>query len=105
SQSLVRGGSDDVRVRYRRRVCFAGHESGKMRHVYQVERANFVGDLAHAGEVNDPRIRAAAADDQLRTLALGNLLKIVVVDSFGFLGDAVRNDLVGFAGKIQMMPV
>ena len=83
----------------------AGHESGKMRHVDEVERANFVGDLAHARKINGARIRAAAADDQLRALFLGKLLQFVVVDRLGFFGHAVRNDLVSLAGKIQMMPV
>ena len=50
-------------------------------------------------------IGAAAADDQLGTLFLGQLFQFVVVDGFGFFGDAVGDDLVGLAGKIQMMPV
>ena len=36
---------------------------------------------------------------------LGEFFQFVVVDGFGFLGHAVRNDLVRLAGKIQMMPV
>ena len=105
AQSLVRGRGDDVRVRHRRRMHASRDQSGEVRHVDQVERADFVGDLPHAGKIDDARIGAAAADDQLRPLLLGQLLQIVVVDGLGFLGHAIRNDLVGLAGKIQMMAV
>ena len=71
----------------------------------RIERANLVGNLAHAREVDDARIGAAAADDQLGLLALGNLLQFVVVDGFGFLGHAVGDDLVGLAGEVQLMSV
>ena len=81
------------------------NQSGEMRHVHQVERANFVGDLPHAGEIDDARIRAAPADDQLRPLFLRQLFQIVVVDGLGFLGHAIRNDAISLAGKIQMMAV
>ncbi len=81
----------------------SGNQSGEVRHVNQVERANFVGDLAHAREVDEARIGAASADDQLRLLALSDLLQIVVVDGLGFLRHAVGNDLVGLAGKVQRM--
>ena len=81
------------------------NQSGEMRHVDQVERADFVRDLPHAGKIDDSRIGAAAADDQLRPLLLGQLFQIVVVDGFGFLGHAIRNDAVSLAGKIQMMAV
>ena len=80
-------------------------KSGKVRHVDQVDRAHFVGNLPHAGEVDDARISAAAADDQLRPLALGNLLQLVVIDGLGFFGNAVGNDLVGLAGEVQRMSV
>ncbi len=83
----------------------SGNQSGEVRHVDQVQRANFVGDLAHAREVDDARIRAAAADDQLRPLALGNLFQLVVIDGLGFFGHAVGNDLVGLAGEVQRMSV
>src|SRR5271157_1952134 len=80
-------------------------QSGEVRHVNQVQRANFVGNLAHAREIDEPRIGAAAADDQLWPLALSDLLQIVVINGLGFLGHAVGNDLVGLAGKIQWMAV
>ena len=57
------------------------------------------------GEVDESRIGAAAADDELWPLALGDSLQIVVIDGLGFLGHAVGNDLVGLAGKVQRMAV
>ena len=74
----------------------ARNQSGKMRHIDQVKRANFVRNLPHAGEINDPRIGAAAADDELRAFFFCNLLQFVVVDGFSFFGHAVRNNFVGW---------
>ncbi len=68
-------------------------QSGEVRHVHQEERADFVGNLAHAGEIDDARIGAAAADDQLGVFFLRQLFQIVVVDGLGFFGDAVGDDL------------
>src|ERR1700726_810799 len=49
------------------------------------------------------RMRAAPADYELRALGLGDLLQRVIVNRLAFFGDAVRDDLVRLAGKIQMM--
>src|SRR6185312_3805178 len=54
-------------------------------------------------KVNNPRIGAAPADDQLGALALGQLFQFVVINSFGFASHAVGNDFVGLAGKIQVV--
>ena len=94
-----------MRVGHRRRMHAAGNQSREVGHVHQIESADFVGDLAHAGEINNARISAAASDDQLGTFLLGHLFQVVVVDGFCFLGDAVRDHFVGLAGKIQMMAV
>ena len=71
AQCLVRGGGDNMAVWYGRWMHATGNQSGEVRHVDQVERADFVGNLAHAGEVDDARIGAPATDDELRTLVLG----------------------------------
>ena len=105
AQSLVRGSGDDMRMRHRRRMHAACNQSGKMRHVHQVKRANFVGNLPHAGKIDDARIRAAPADDQLRPLFFRQLFQVVVIDGLGFFGHAIRNDAISLAGKIQMMAV
>ena len=33
----------------------ASHQSGEMRHIDQVDRAHFVGDLPHARKIDDAR--------------------------------------------------
>ena len=76
-----------------------------MRHVDQEECAYFVGNLAHAREIDDARIGAASANDQFGMLFLGQFLEVVVIDGFSVLGHAVRNDAVSLAGKIEMMAV
>src|SRR5437763_11239632 len=83
----------------------SGDESGEVRHVYQVERANFVCDLPHTRKINDAGIGTAATDDQFRVFFLRKLFQIVVVDGLGLFRDAIGNDLVSLAGKIQMMTV
>ena len=83
----------------------ARHQSRKVRHVDQVKRADFVCNLSHARKIDDPRIRAAAANDQFRTFLFRDPLQFVVIDRLGFFRDTVGNDLVGLSGKIQMMPV
>ena len=83
----------------------AGNEPGKVRHVDQIKGAHLVGNLAHAGKVNRPRISASPADNQLGAFPLRKLFQLVIVDGFRLFGDAVGDDLVRLAGKIQMMPV
>jgi hypothetical protein len=84
-------------------VYATGHQTGKVRHVHQVDCSDLVGDLAHPGKINNPRVGAAAADDQLRAFLLGELFQVVVIDGFSFLGHAVGDNAIGLAGKIQMM--
>ena len=83
----------------------ARHQSRKVRHVDQKQRANFIRNLPHAREIDDARIRASPANNQLRLFFLGKLLQLIVIDRLGFLGHAIRNDLVSLARKIQMMAV
>src|SRR3954466_9019529 len=83
----------------------ASNEPGKVGHVYEEECAYFIGYLAHTWEVDDPRISAAATDDQLWTFLLSDLFKFVIVDGFGFPGYAVGNDLVCLAREVQVMTV
>src|SRR5580700_3053999 len=97
--------SNDVRMGNRRRMHATRYKSGKVRHIDEKERAYFVRDLAHAGEVDDARVSAAAADDQLGTFLLRQLFQRIVVDGLGFLSHPVRDNLVRLAGEIQMMPV
>ena len=105
AQRFVRGGGDDLRVRHGRGMHAAGDEAGEVRHVDDEQRAHLVGDLAHAGKVEDARIGAAAADDDLRLFSHGNRLEFVVVDDFGVLADRVGDDLVELAGEVELVAV
>ena len=64
-----------------------------------------VGDLAHAGEVEEAGIGAAAADDDFGLLADGDLLELVVVDGFGIFADAVGDDAIELAGEVELVAV
>src|SRR5512147_152990 len=83
----------------------SGDESGEVCHIHHEDCANFVGDLPHAGEVDDAWIGTAAAHNQLGMFALGDLLEFVVVDGFCVFGYAVGNDLVSLAAEVQVMTV
>ena len=82
-----------------------GDQSGEVRHVHQIDGANFVGDLAHAGEVDGARIGRAAADDELGLFAHGDGFHLVIVESLGFTSDAVADDAVGFAAEAELVAV
>jgi len=53
-----------------------------MGHIHQVQGADFIGDLAHPGKLDDPRIGAASTDDHLGTFFLREPFEFVVVDGF-----------------------
>jgi hypothetical protein len=92
-------------MRHRGRVYAASHQTSEMRHVDQINCADFVSDLSHTCKVNYSWISAAAADDQLRALPLSQFFKIVVINRLGLFSDAIRNNAIGFTGKIKMMTV
>ena len=58
-------------VRQRARMHAAGHQPGEMRHVHHEIGADFVGDRAEAGEIDEARIGRAAGDDQLGPVLAG----------------------------------
>ena len=76
-----------------------GHQSGEVRHVHQEERADGVGDLAEAREIDDARIGAAAGDDQLGLVLFGQARQFVVVDDLVLAAHAVGHHLVGLARR------
>ena len=50
-------------------------------------------------------IGAAAGDDHLRLVFVGQPRQFVVVDAFVFPAHAVRHDVVGLAGEVELVPV
>ncbi len=101
----MRGGGDDLRVGHGRRVDSGGDEAGEVGHVDDEQRSDLVGDLAHAGEVEDARIGAASADDDLGFFGHGDGFEFVVVDGFGIFADGVGRDLVELAGEVEFVAV
>ena len=85
----MRRGGDDLRVGDGRGMDAAGNESGEVGHVDDEDRAGLVGDVAHAGKVEEARVGATAADDDFGLLADGDLFEEVVVDGFGVFSHAV----------------
>ena len=57
-----------------------GHEAGEVRHVHHQQRADLVGDLPEAREVQHARVGAPAGQQQLRAVLLGEALDLVHVD-------------------------
>ena len=58
------------------------HQASEMSHVYQEQGSHLVGDLAHAGKVDDPGVGAPSPDDELGLFALSSGFETVVVDPF-----------------------
>src|SRR5690348_9418004 len=81
----------------------SGYEARKMRHIDEQQCAAAIGDRSHARKIEGTRICAAAADDQLRLLAVRDLLEFVVIDGFGVFANAVRGHAVELAGKIEFV--
>ncbi len=103
TQRLVCGRRHHVRVRYRRRMCSARHQTGKVRHVHHQVGAHLVGDRAHPGKVEDARVRAASAHDHLRPLLHRQRLQLVIVDHLGILPHLVADDAVQLAREVELM--
>ncbi len=88
-----------------RGMLAAGDEPGDVRHVDEQKRADGIGDLAHAREIDDARIGGGAGGDHGRANFLGLFLQGVVIDLLRLRADAVLRDLVKFAGEIRRMAV
>src|SRR5262249_37719616 len=82
-----------------------GYQTGKMRHIHEVQRADLIGDLAHARKVDNAGISATSSDDELGSFLLRELFQIIVVNPLGFFGHSIRNDAIGLAREVQVMSV
>src|SRR5437773_3362053 len=105
AQRLMRGGRDYLRMGDGGRVHAAGDEPGEMRHVDDEYCADFIGDRAQRREIDDPRVRAAATDDDPRLFPLGNVPHFVVIDPSGLFTDVVRGRLEQRPGEINGRPM
>jgi hypothetical protein len=76
-----------------------------VRHVAEEQRVDLVRDLPELPRLDGSRIRAAAADDQLRPVRLRQPQHLVVVDHVRLAGDAVVDDRVEAAREVDLEAV
>ena len=76
-------------------------QSRDVRDVYHKICADFIGDLAQAGEIDDARISRSPRNDHFRLVFEGDLFEGVVVDALVRFGNAVRDDLEVLARNID----
>ena len=105
AQSLVRGGADEIGVRYRARVNACGDESGDVGHVHEEERAVIASGFCDAREIDDAGIGAGAGYDHFGFVLGGEAVDFVVVDLLGVLANAVSDEFVHAAGEIEWVAV
>ena len=83
----------------------AGDQPRDVRGVDHQQRADVVGDRSERLEVDDPRVRGRARDDQLRVLPLRELADRVVVERLLRVVDAVRDEVVEAAAEVDRRTV
>src|SRR5260370_23681506 len=83
----------------------ASDEAGEVGHIDHQVCSDFVGDGAHAREVELAWIGAPASYDDLWLLALRGGFEFVVVNGFGVFANLVADDAVEFAGEVELVSV
>ncbi len=100
AQALVRGAGDHVGVRHRVGVHARRNQPGVVRHVDHEHRADGLGHLGEALEVDAQAVGRGTGDDQLGLVLVRQPLHRVVVD--GFMGvQAVADHLEPLAAHVQ----
>mmetsp|Transcript_9938 Transcript_9938/g.11256 ORF Transcript_9938/g.11256 Transcript_9938/m.11256 type:complete len:255 (+) Transcript_9938:316-1080(+) len=94
SQTLVRGGCNDMRVRERVIHDPCSHKSADMRHIGQEQCANSIADLSQTLVLPFTRIGARSTDDHFWPEDLGGGLKVVVIHQPRLGRHVVRQRLV-----------
>ena len=89
----------------RARVDPGRDEAGEVGHVAEEERADLIRDLAEAPRLDRPRVRRAAAHDELRPVLLREREHVVVVDEVRLPRDAVVDDRVQPPREVDLEPV
>ena len=83
----------------------AGDQTGEMRHVDHQIGADGIGDRAKPREVDDPRIGAAAGDDEARPMRLGLAFDLGEIDSAVLGAHAVGRGAEPFTRQIRRRAV
>ena len=76
-----------------------------MRHIDQEHRADRIGDLAEAGEIEGPGIGAASRDDHFGFVLFGELRHVAEIDLFVFFTHLITDDVVSLPREIQLVAV
>ena len=106
AERLVGRRRDDVGAELDRvRVQARGDQAGEVRHVDHQQRADLVGDLAEAREVELARIGRPAGEQQLRAVLARDARDLVHVDQAGLAVDLVGGDVVEAAGDVDLHAV
>ena len=108
AQGLVGRRRHDVGVRDRVELALehlAGDQAGEVGHVDHQDRADAVGDLAHPGVVDVPRVGAEAGQQDQRLDLDGLLLDGVVVEQERLAIDGVAVRLEHLARRIEPVAV
>jgi len=105
AQGLVGRRGDDMGVFHGIVEQSGGNEARRVGHVYQQQRPDLVGDLAHALVVPLARVGRRTADDQLRAALFGQTLHGVVVDTPGGLVELIAHGLEILARHIDRRTV
>ncbi len=82
-----------------------GDETGEVRHVDHQQRADLVGDLAEAREVELARVGRPAGQQQLRPALAGDARDLVHVDQAALAVDLVGGDVVQAPGDVDLHAV
>ena len=90
AESFVGGGGNEIGVRDRAGMYAGGDQAGDVGHVHEEQRADGLGDFAHAFEIDDARIGAGAYDDHFGLVFLGEAIEFVVVDRLGVFASRRR---------------
>ncbi len=100
AQALVRRGGDHIGEGHGVRVFARDHQAGIVGDVHPEDRADFLGDLREAFEIDAQGIGGCTGDDQLGLVLAGLGFQRVVVDFF-LLVQAVRHDVEPLAAHVE----
>ena len=78
-----------------------GDQAGDVGHIDHEFGSDVLGDLAHAREVDGPRVGGRPGDDKPGPVLLGEALELVVVDELELSVDAVAYEAVELGGEVD----
>src|ERR1019366_12695 len=105
AQGFVGSGGGDMRVGHGRGVRAAGNKAGDVGHVEDEGCADFVGDTAHALEIPEAGIGAAASDNDVGFLADCGGFHLVVVDLLRIAPHVVEGGAIELSAETELVAV